>query len=47
MPKETKHIESNIDYYVSPRMFIRYLATKGFGYLYADTFEVQTLITAT
>jgi hypothetical protein len=40
MPKVTNHLETNYDYYVSPRKIIRYLATKGFGYLYAETFEI-------
>ena len=42
-PKETKHIETYTDYYVSPRKFIRYAKNQGREFTYSDNFQIQML----
>lgn len=37
-PKQTEQQEKFIDYYISPRKFIRYNMNQGFGFTYADNF---------
>jgi hypothetical protein len=39
-PKETKHIETYVDYYVSPRKFIRYGHNQGRDFTYSDNFQI-------
>lgn len=46
-PKETLHTETHIDYYVSPRKFIRYIANQGRDFTYADKFQIQSMVTIT
>jgi hypothetical protein len=46
-PKLTFHKETFIDYYVSPRKFIRYANSAGHGFLLSDVFEIQYLTTIT
>ena len=44
-PKEVSAIEAHTDFYVSPRMFIRFIENKASGFTYCDNFSIQTLIT--
>jgi len=46
-PKLTFHKEHNIDYYVSPKKFIRYTPIIGYGFMMADTFQTQYIVTIT
>lgn len=40
-PSETKHRDTNIDFPISPRKYIRYTATEGYDFPYAATFALQ------
>ena len=42
-PKRTFHHEMNLDYFVSPRMHIRYTRMTLSGVLYCDTFQIETI----
>lgn len=42
-PKKTANHEVNVDYYVSPRMFIRYTKTWVTDVMYADSFQVEAI----
>ena len=42
-PKKSWHTENNKDYFVSPRMHIRYNECITRGVMYGDCFIVQTL----
>ena len=46
-PKLTFHKEHNIDYYVSPRKFIRYTPIAGYDFMMADNFQTQYIVTIT
>ena len=46
-PKETQQEETHIDYYVSPRKFIRYVENQGSNFTYAENFRFENLIIVT
>ena len=43
-PKRTFNHEENIDFWVSPRMHIRYIKLWLTGVLYCDTFTIETIL---
>ena len=43
-PKRTFHHEVNHDYWVSPRMHIRYQKMWLSGVMYCDTFQIETIL---
>lgn len=45
-PKRTFHHEENLDFWVSPRMHIRYIRGWLTGVLYCDTFQIETILIA-
>ena len=45
-PKRTFHHEENLDFWVSPRMHIRYIRGWLTGVLYCDCFQIETILIA-
>lgn len=45
-PKRTFHHEENLDFWVSPRMHIRYIKGWLTGVLYCDCFQIETILIA-
>ena len=43
-PKRTDHSETNIDYFVSPRIYMRYFDNVVSGAMYTDCFKAENLL---